>query len=146
MFSISYIYNCAIAANAHSTEKEALMSELKVLTYLGNHMNIVNLLGACTVGGEGDELHRGFQTHFIDDCFGLICRPCTSSSANVDSSDSVMINRIFPKLFFGYLTIMRSAYWCECSTQCGGPAALGLKLLMARSDNTGVCLFYCHMA
>lgn len=34
-------------------EKEALMSELKVLTYLGNHMNIVNLLGACTVGGEG---------------------------------------------------------------------------------------------
>lgn len=40
-----------IAANAHSTEKEALMSELKVLTYLGNHVNIVNLLGACTVGG-----------------------------------------------------------------------------------------------
>ncbi|KAM3623906.1 uncharacterized protein V6R79_017019 [Siganus canaliculatus] len=37
--------------NPHSTEKEALMSELKVLTYLGNHMNIVNLLGACTVGG-----------------------------------------------------------------------------------------------
>uniref|UniRef100_A0AAX7TUA6 receptor protein-tyrosine kinase n=1 Tax=Astatotilapia calliptera TaxID=8154 RepID=A0AAX7TUA6_ASTCA len=37
--------------NAHSTEKEALMSELKVLIYLGNHVNIVNLLGACTVGG-----------------------------------------------------------------------------------------------
>uniref|UniRef100_A0A8C9WH52 Mast/stem cell growth factor receptor n=1 Tax=Scleropages formosus TaxID=113540 RepID=A0A8C9WH52_SCLFO len=31
--------------------KEALMSELKVLSYLGHHMNIVNLLGACTVGG-----------------------------------------------------------------------------------------------
>ncbi|KAG9329133.1 hypothetical protein JZ751_007541 [Albula glossodonta] len=28
------------------------MSELKVLSYLGHHMNIVNLLGACTVGGE----------------------------------------------------------------------------------------------
>lgn len=38
-------------ASAHSTEKEALMSELKVLSYLGNHINIVNLLGACTVGG-----------------------------------------------------------------------------------------------
>ncbi|KAI3353268.1 hypothetical protein L3Q82_019803, partial [Scortum barcoo] len=37
--------------NAHSTEKDALMSELKVLSYLGNHVNIVNLLGACTVGG-----------------------------------------------------------------------------------------------
>lgn len=39
-------------ASAHATEKEALMSELKVLSYLGNHINIVNLLGACTVGGE----------------------------------------------------------------------------------------------
>lgn len=29
------------------------MSELKVLSYLGNHVNIVNLLGACTVAGEG---------------------------------------------------------------------------------------------
>lgn len=28
------------------------MSELKVLSYLGNHMNIVNLLGACTIGGK----------------------------------------------------------------------------------------------
>ncbi|GAA6091919.1 KIT proto-oncogene, receptor tyrosine kinase b isoform X2 [Tachysurus ichikawai] len=37
--------------SAHSTEKDALMSELKILSYLGNHMNIVNLLGACTVGG-----------------------------------------------------------------------------------------------
>ncbi|XP_069780753.1 mast/stem cell growth factor receptor Kit-like isoform X2 [Narcine bancroftii] len=37
--------------SAHSTEKEALMSELKVLSHLGQHINIVNLLGACTVGG-----------------------------------------------------------------------------------------------
>ncbi|KAM8873658.1 mast/stem cell growth factor receptor kita isoform 2-T2 [Spinachia spinachia] len=40
-----------LKTSAHATEKEALMSELKVLSYLGNHMNIVNLLGACTVGG-----------------------------------------------------------------------------------------------
>ncbi|XP_041054721.1 mast/stem cell growth factor receptor Kit-like isoform X2 [Carcharodon carcharias] len=37
--------------SAHSTEKEALMSELKVLSHLGQHINIVNLLGACTIGG-----------------------------------------------------------------------------------------------
>uniref|UniRef100_A0AAY4AC54 receptor protein-tyrosine kinase n=1 Tax=Denticeps clupeoides TaxID=299321 RepID=A0AAY4AC54_9TELE len=37
--------------SAHSTEKEALMSELKVLSYIGNHVNIVNLMGACTLGG-----------------------------------------------------------------------------------------------
>lgn len=82
MCSVSSISDCAVAANAHSTEKEALMSELKVLTYLGNHMNIVNLLGACTVGGEwdgGEGLHRGFPTHFIDDYFGLICCPRSSA-------------------------------------------------------------------
>ncbi|KAE8279883.1 Receptor-type tyrosine-protein kinase FLT3 [Larimichthys crocea] len=32
-------------------EKEALMSELKMLTYIGHHANIVNLLGACTDSG-----------------------------------------------------------------------------------------------
>ncbi|KAG7514479.1 mast/stem cell growth factor receptor Kit isoform X1 [Solea senegalensis] len=40
-----------LKSSAHATEKEALMSELKVLSYLGHHMNIVNLLGACTVAG-----------------------------------------------------------------------------------------------
>ncbi|XP_061420000.1 LOW QUALITY PROTEIN: receptor-type tyrosine-protein kinase FLT3 [Lethenteron reissneri] len=36
---------------AHSSEKEALMSELKIMSHLGHHLNIVNLLGACTVEG-----------------------------------------------------------------------------------------------
>lgn len=36
-----------------AVEKEALMSELKMLTYIGHHINIVNLLGACT--GTGTE-------------------------------------------------------------------------------------------
>ena len=40
------------AASAHSDEREALMSELKILSHLGQHKNIVNLLGACTYGGE----------------------------------------------------------------------------------------------
>ncbi|XP_029482234.1 receptor-type tyrosine-protein kinase FLT3 isoform X1 [Oncorhynchus nerka] len=36
----------------HETvEKEALMSELKMLTHIGQHANIVNLLGACTGSG-----------------------------------------------------------------------------------------------
>lgn len=37
--------------SAHTDEKEALMSELKILSHLGHHENIVNLLGACTSGG-----------------------------------------------------------------------------------------------
>lgn len=60
-------------ASAHSTEKEALMSELKVLSYLGNHMNIVNLLGACTVGGKRLRLDIVFLSvvFFCVYCVGL---------------------------------------------------------------------------
>lgn len=40
------------AAEKHqAVEKEALMSELKMLTHIGHHANIVNLLGACTETG-----------------------------------------------------------------------------------------------
>uniref|UniRef100_A0A672YXG1 receptor protein-tyrosine kinase n=1 Tax=Sphaeramia orbicularis TaxID=375764 RepID=A0A672YXG1_9TELE len=40
-----------LKVSAHSDEREALMSELKILSHLGHHTNIVNLLGACTYGG-----------------------------------------------------------------------------------------------
>ncbi|KAI5096267.1 kit receptor b precursor [Silurus meridionalis] len=40
-----------LKSSAHSEEKEALMCELKILSHLGSHTNIVNLLGACTHGG-----------------------------------------------------------------------------------------------
>lgn len=39
------------AEKHQSVEKEALMSELKMLTHIGQHTNIVNLLGACTETG-----------------------------------------------------------------------------------------------
>ncbi len=39
-------------ASARFEEKEALMSELKILNYIGPHENIVNLLGACTQEGK----------------------------------------------------------------------------------------------
>ncbi|XP_015260891.1 PREDICTED: receptor-type tyrosine-protein kinase FLT3 [Gekko japonicus] len=34
-----------------SSEKDALMSELKMMTHIGSNENIVNLLGACTLSG-----------------------------------------------------------------------------------------------
>ncbi|KAM4676467.1 macrophage colony-stimulating factor 1 receptor [Discoglossus pictus] len=37
--------------SADTDEVEALMSELKILSHLGHHQNVVNLLGACTSGG-----------------------------------------------------------------------------------------------
>eukprot|EP00062_Callorhinchus_milii_P015228 gi/632965399/ref/XP_007898871.1/ PREDICTED: receptor-type tyrosine-protein kinase FLT3 [Callorhinchus milii] len=33
------------------SEKDAIMSELKMMIHMGNHENIMNLLGACTVSG-----------------------------------------------------------------------------------------------
>ncbi|XP_070595193.1 macrophage colony-stimulating factor 1 receptor [Erythrolamprus reginae] len=40
-----------LKSTAHTDEQEALMSELKIMSHLGHHQNIVNLLGACTHGG-----------------------------------------------------------------------------------------------
>uniref|UniRef100_A0A8D0GJJ4 Vascular endothelial growth factor receptor 1 n=1 Tax=Sphenodon punctatus TaxID=8508 RepID=A0A8D0GJJ4_SPHPU len=36
---------------ATASEYKALMTELKILIHIGHHLNIVNLLGACTKGG-----------------------------------------------------------------------------------------------
>lgn len=56
------------SATARSSEKQALMSELKIMTHLGPHLNIVNLLGACTKSGDcnkhsvsGQEVTRSSQ-------------------------------------------------------------------------------------
>ncbi|NXX18479.1 CSF1R factor, partial [Podargus strigoides] len=40
-----------LKSSADRDEQEALMSELKIMSHLGHHENIVNLLGACTYGG-----------------------------------------------------------------------------------------------
>ncbi|NWI87066.1 CSF1R factor, partial [Pitta sordida] len=40
-----------LKSSADTDEQEALMSELKIMSHLGHHENIVNLLGACTSGG-----------------------------------------------------------------------------------------------
>lgn len=48
-----HIYHeCVFTATARSSEKQALMSELKIMSHLGPHLNIVNLLAACTKGGN----------------------------------------------------------------------------------------------
>lgn len=46
------------SATARSSEKQALMSELKIMSHLGPHLNVVNLLGACTKGGTKPTLQR----------------------------------------------------------------------------------------
>lgn len=39
---------CLFPEGATASEHKALMSELKILIHIGNHLNVVNLLGACT--------------------------------------------------------------------------------------------------
>ena len=45
-----------VKANADIMYIQALMSELKIMIHLGRHLNIVNLLGACTKGLAKREL------------------------------------------------------------------------------------------
>lgn len=37
-----------VKPNADESHFKALMSELKIMVHLGKHINVVNLLGACT--------------------------------------------------------------------------------------------------
>ena len=48
---------------------ESLISELKILSYLGSHLNVVNLLGACT-----KRISRGELYLIVEYCrFGNLC-------------------------------------------------------------------------
>ncbi|XP_067891290.1 vascular endothelial growth factor receptor 2 isoform X2 [Heterodontus francisci] len=56
-FNIEKVSTCKTVAvkmlkdGATSSEQRALMSELKILIHIGHHLNVVNLLGACTKAG-----------------------------------------------------------------------------------------------
>jgi serine/threonine protein kinase len=43
---------------------EALVSELKVMIYLGPHLNVVNLLGACTKRASKGKIYTGSKTYY----------------------------------------------------------------------------------
>lgn len=51
-------------ATARRSETQALMSELKIMSHLGPHLNIVNLLAACTKHGGVKTLHQLYQSRF----------------------------------------------------------------------------------
>ncbi|XP_028288442.1 vascular endothelial growth factor receptor 1 isoform X2 [Parambassis ranga] len=56
-FGIDGAIGCSTVAvkmlkeGATASEHKALMTELKILNHIGNHLNVVNLLGACTKSG-----------------------------------------------------------------------------------------------
>lgn len=51
-----------VTEGATSSEYRALMSELKILIHIGHHLNVVNLLGACTKPGGESSSRRGLFT------------------------------------------------------------------------------------
>ncbi|OXB83842.1 UNVERIFIED_CONTAM: hypothetical protein H355_003054 [Colinus virginianus] len=52
---------------ATHSEHRALMSELKILIHIGHHLNVVNLLGACTKPGV---MEMGISNRKIQHCHG----------------------------------------------------------------------------
>lgn len=66
--SYCFLMNLYVAEGATSSEYRALMSELKILIHIGHHLNVVNLLGACTkTGGESSYKQARGRTVFEDD-------------------------------------------------------------------------------
>lgn len=50
-FFLPFIFLSHPPEGATVSEHKALMTELKILNYIGHHLNVVNLLGACTKPG-----------------------------------------------------------------------------------------------
>lgn len=51
-----------VKRNADYTYIKALASELKIMVHLGKHLNVVNLLGACTKNVAKSKTHLFFNT------------------------------------------------------------------------------------
>lgn len=97
---------------------------------------------------RGGGLRHGFHACFINDGFELICCPCAPARGCcthwfVWFSDDKQHISIFT-LFFSLLWWDRNEVILFMDLNV--PINVGRKLLMACSDNAGVCLFYCHTA
>lgn len=65
MCSVQLVCLC-VSDGATASEHKALMSELKILIHIGNHLNVVNLLGACTKP-------NGEKTLSLHGCISVRC-------------------------------------------------------------------------
>lgn len=82
------------------------MSELKIMSHLGHHENIVNLLGACTYGG------RILQPCFLMDTSH--CLPLRGSSLSSSHNRELMILAVL----FGHVTV-QGPISRHAHVQCG---------------------------
>lgn len=73
LFNYTLFWLC-VTEGATSSEYRALMSELKILIHIGHHLNVVNLLGACTKpAGESSHKARVLFPFFPWCSLTLIC-------------------------------------------------------------------------
>ena len=49
-----------VRSKKNNAALETLVSELKIMIYLGSHLNVLNLIGACTIN-----ISKGFQSIII---------------------------------------------------------------------------------
>ncbi|XP_048022237.1 macrophage colony-stimulating factor 1 receptor isoform X3 [Megalobrama amblycephala] len=121
--------------SARFEEKEALMSELKILNYIGPHENIVNLLGACTQEGpmlmiteyccHGDLLNflRQRAETFANTFLGLQSFPEDSNlykNVTVQKSHSARITCYGPESYNDAQSTQMSKDLCQESCHEGG--------------------------
>lgn len=65
-----FTFHSVLSDGATASEHKALMSELKILIHIGNHLNVVNLLGACTKPNGQFEVHECTECALC--CFSLL--------------------------------------------------------------------------
>ena len=58
-----------VRSGANIAAMEALIGELKILIYLGSHLNVVNLLGACT-----KQMYKGIVRFFSRNMLRLLLK------------------------------------------------------------------------
>ncbi|XP_062867496.1 macrophage colony-stimulating factor 1 receptor isoform X2 [Trichomycterus rosablanca] len=120
--------------SAHLEEKEALMCELKILSHLGSHANIVNLLGACTRGGPvlliTEYCSHGDLLNFLRRKASILFNPERSSSFYRNLSDHQ--HREHRNSTNGYMD-MRASRTSDDGTH--GSSDEGLKDLMLLDMN-----------
>uniref|UniRef100_A0AAZ1XAL1 receptor protein-tyrosine kinase n=1 Tax=Oreochromis aureus TaxID=47969 RepID=A0AAZ1XAL1_OREAU len=95
----------------HQTmEKEALMSELKMLTHIGHHANIVNLLGACTDSGP---VYLIFQYCCHGDLLNYLKNNCERYHKSVTDEMPQVRQVSISVLPFVYLLNYSLQSWCD---------------------------------
>lgn len=101
-----------VTDGATASEHKALMSELKILIHIGNHLNVVNLLGACTKPNGEHTINPHTRMSYFQYVSAIIslcsiaviygCRVSAQTKRCVVNVHLIMIRSRLPFVFFVY--------------------------------------------